>query len=114
MEPDDLLCSRNARPQKALALANGTSRRASGWAGEKVACRGRSISPHPWRDSEQAWKERVYRWTRAVEVVSATLFRGGIEKLEGVLLTAIVQWLLRCAMMSLASATGSVAKGAVC
>src|ERR1043165_1196626 len=28
MEPNDLLCSRNARPQKALARANGTSRRA--------------------------------------------------------------------------------------
>jgi hypothetical protein len=35
MEPDDLLCSRNARPQKALAWVNGTSRRANGWAGEK-------------------------------------------------------------------------------
>jgi hypothetical protein len=30
MEPDDLLCSRNARPQKALARVNGTSRRVSG------------------------------------------------------------------------------------
>jgi hypothetical protein len=39
--------SRNARPPKALARANGTSRRASGWAGEKVARSGRSISPHP-------------------------------------------------------------------
>ena len=38
MEPDDLLCSRNARPPKALARAIDTSRRASGWAGEKVAC----------------------------------------------------------------------------
>jgi hypothetical protein len=95
MEPDDLLCSRKARPEKgaigshqtillarrtrtmkrcssdarsegrsgdslgqegvmvqrgkqeALARANGTSRRASGWAGEKVARSGRSISPHP-------------------------------------------------------------------
>jgi hypothetical protein len=90
MGPDDLLCSRNARPQKderewpscpscsqnahdknvlarcaqsrtalatpftrdeeswkALARANGTSRRASGWAGAKVARSGRSISPHP-------------------------------------------------------------------
>ncbi len=45
MEADDLLCSRNARPEKALARANGTSRRASGWAGEKVARSGRSISP---------------------------------------------------------------------
>ena len=33
MEPDDLLCSRNARSPKTLARANGTSRRASGWAG---------------------------------------------------------------------------------
>ncbi len=30
MEPDDLLCSRNARPQKALARVNGTSRRVIG------------------------------------------------------------------------------------
>ena len=45
MEPDDLLCSRNVRPQKALARANGTSRRASGWEGEKAAHNGRSFSP---------------------------------------------------------------------
>ena len=64
--------------------------------------------------NEQAWKEHVYRSMRAVEVASATPLKGWIEKLEGVLRTAIVQWLLRCAMMSLASATGSVAKGAVC
>jgi len=31
MEPDDLLCSRNARSRKSLARVNGTSRRASGW-----------------------------------------------------------------------------------
>ena len=31
------LCSRNARPLMALAWANGTSRRAIGWAGEKTA-----------------------------------------------------------------------------
>jgi hypothetical protein len=47
METDDLLCSRNARLWKTLAWANGTSRRANGWAGEKVARIGRSISPHP-------------------------------------------------------------------
>jgi hypothetical protein len=90
MEPDDLLCSRNARPQKggrgvarpsfllaeaprsecapsmravkdslplplgqsgenrkALTRADDTPGRASGWAGEKVARSGRSISPHP-------------------------------------------------------------------
>ena len=32
---------------EALARANGTFRRASGWAGEKVARSGRSISPIP-------------------------------------------------------------------
>jgi hypothetical protein len=37
MEPDDLLCSRNTRSRTPLARANGTSRRASGWEGEKVA-----------------------------------------------------------------------------
>jgi hypothetical protein len=37
MEADDHLCSRNARPLKALAWPNGTSRRANGWAGEKAA-----------------------------------------------------------------------------
>ena len=47
MEADDLLCSRNVRPPKALAWANGTFRRASGWAGEKVARSGKSISPIP-------------------------------------------------------------------
>ena len=46
MEPDDLLCSRNARPKKGLAWDSGTSRRASGWAGEKAARSGRpSRSP---------------------------------------------------------------------
>ena len=32
--------------------------------------------------------------------------------LDGALVAAIIQWLLRWAMMSLASATGSVVKGA--
>jgi len=27
---------------------------------------GRSISPHPWRENEQAWREHVYRSMRAV------------------------------------------------
>ncbi|OAI46623.1 hypothetical protein AYO43_05905 [Nitrospira sp. SCGC AG-212-E16] len=43
--PVDLLCSRNARLQKALARANSTSRRASGWAGEKAARSGRPSRP---------------------------------------------------------------------
>ena len=37
----------NWENRKALAWANGTSRRASGWAGEKAARSGRSVSPHP-------------------------------------------------------------------
>ena len=28
---------------------------------------GRSFSPHPWRDNEQAWKEHVYRSMRVVK-----------------------------------------------
>jgi hypothetical protein len=46
MEADDLLCSRNARSGTPLTRVTGTSWRASGWAGEKVARSGRSISPH--------------------------------------------------------------------
>ena len=42
---------------EALARANGTSWRASGWEGEKVARSGRSISPHPWKENKQAWKD---------------------------------------------------------
>ncbi len=37
MGPADFLCSRNARTQRALARATGTSRRASGRVGEKAA-----------------------------------------------------------------------------
>jgi len=40
-----IFVSLNARPLKALARANGTSRRASGWAGEKVARSGKLIGP---------------------------------------------------------------------
>jgi hypothetical protein len=43
-----IFCARATRGRGLpLAWANGTSRRASGWAGEKVARSGRSISPHP-------------------------------------------------------------------
>ena len=52
MEPDDLLCSRNARPQKALV----------GRAQWKI------IQPPSLERNEQAWKEHVYRSTRAPEV----------------------------------------------
>ena len=45
MEPDDLLCSCNAWSQKTLARDDDTYRRASGWAGEKVARSGRPSSP---------------------------------------------------------------------
>ena len=41
MEADDLLCSRNARPQKALV----------GRAQWKLS------QPHPWEKYEQAWKD---------------------------------------------------------
>ena len=37
---------RDEEDRKALARAHGTSWRASGWAGERVARSGRSISPH--------------------------------------------------------------------
>jgi hypothetical protein len=39
--------NRGMANRKALARANGTSRRASGWADEKVARSGRSIAPIP-------------------------------------------------------------------
>ena len=42
-----IFCARATRGRGSLARVNGTSRRASGWAGEKVARSGRSISPHP-------------------------------------------------------------------
>jgi hypothetical protein len=54
MEPDDLLCSRNARSKKPLARGNGTSRRANGWVGEKAVRSVRSISPHLRRENERA------------------------------------------------------------
>jgi len=38
---------RDEKDWKALARAHGTSWRASGWAGEKAARSGSSISPHP-------------------------------------------------------------------
>jgi hypothetical protein len=51
MEADDLLCSRNARPQKALV----------GRAQWKIN------QPPSLRDNERAWREHVYRSMRAVE-----------------------------------------------
>jgi len=56
MEPDDLLCSRNARLQKALARANGTFHRASGWAGEKVARSGRPNRPPSRREGQTSFE----------------------------------------------------------
>jgi len=52
MGPDDLLCSRNARPEKALV----------GRAQWKIN------QPLSLERNEQAWKEHVYRSTRALEV----------------------------------------------
>ena len=51
MEPDDLPCSRNARPQKALV----------GRAQWKIN------QPPSLRDNERAWKDPLYRSTRAFE-----------------------------------------------
>jgi len=51
MEPDDLLCSRNARPPKALV----------GRAQWKIN------QPPSLKRDEQAWKEHVYRSTRAIK-----------------------------------------------
>ena len=59
-EPDDLLCSRNARPQKAL-----------------VGCAQWKINQPPsLRENKQAWREHIYRPMRAVNDSSATLARG--------------------------------------
>jgi len=51
MEPDDLLCSRNARPEKALV----------GRAQWKIS------QPPSLERNEQAWREHLYRSMRAVE-----------------------------------------------
>jgi len=51
MEADDLLCSRNARPQKALV----------GRAQWKI------IQPPSLRDNERAWKEHLFRSMRGLE-----------------------------------------------
>jgi len=51
MEPDDLLCSRNARSQKTLV----------GRAQWKIN------QPPSLRDNERAWWEHLYRSTRAFE-----------------------------------------------
>jgi hypothetical protein len=51
MEADDLLCSRNARPQKALV----------GRAQWKIN------QPPSLKRHERAWKDQLYRLTRAIE-----------------------------------------------
>ena len=51
MEPDDLLCSRNARPEKALV----------GRAQWKIS------QPPSLERNEQAWREHLYRSMRAVK-----------------------------------------------
>jgi len=63
MEPDDLLCSRNARPQKALV------ERAQ-W---------KIIQPPSLRENKQAWREHVYRSMRAVKGSLATPLKRCIE-----------------------------------
>ena len=71
MEPDDLLCSRNASDRNVLVrrahsrINQATLENEMGnW---KEARSGRSISPHPQRRNEQAWREHVYRPMRAVK-----------------------------------------------
>jgi len=39
---------------------------------------GRSISPHPWRENEQAWREHVYRSMRAVKDSLAAPLEGDV------------------------------------
>jgi hypothetical protein len=51
MEPDDLLCSRNARLEKALV----------GRAQWKIN------QPPSLKKNERAWKDHLYRSTRAIE-----------------------------------------------
>ena len=51
MEPDDLLCSRNARPQKALV----------GRAQWKIN------QPPSLRNNKRAWREHLFRSMRALE-----------------------------------------------
>ena len=64
MEPDDLLCSRNARPQKALV----------GRAQWKIS------QPHPLRENKQAWREHTYRPMRVVKDSLATSLEGKVGK----------------------------------
>jgi hypothetical protein len=64
MEPDDLLCSRNARPEKALV----------GRAQWKIN------QPPSLDRNEQAWKEHVYRPMRAGKDNLAIPFIGGSKK----------------------------------
>jgi hypothetical protein len=57
---DGLLCSCNARSQKTLARANSTSRRVSGWAGEKVA-RIEGPSSLPSKETQENGGERTVK-----------------------------------------------------
>jgi hypothetical protein len=65
MEAVDLLCSRNAHAGFNCVLTNAGGARLGkgrvparpGREGENVARSGRSISPHPPRDTKQAWRE---------------------------------------------------------
>ena len=64
-------CSRNAHDKNVLV------RRAQSRIGQAAlenemrewedARSGRSISPHPWRDNQRAWREHIYRSMRAVK-----------------------------------------------
>ena len=67
MEPDDLLCSRNARLQKALV----------GRAQWKIS------QPPSLERNEQAWREHLYRSMRAVEGSLGHSLESGLGKLNG-------------------------------
>ena len=64
MEPDDLLCSRNARPQKALV----------GRAQWKIN------QPPSLRDNEQAWREHYRNVVGSMRAVKGNLGRSPRER----------------------------------
>ena len=77
---------------KALARDNGTSRRANGWAGEKVARSGKSINQPPSLErNEQAWMEHVYRPMHAGEGNLAIPFIRWIKVKKGSILSRLLK-----------------------
>ena len=80
-QPRPLPSMQSGESLKALAWDNGTSRRASGWEGEKAARSGRSNRPPSEERNERAWKEHHSSCsTRAVEAPRARPFGRGCER----------------------------------